>query len=226
MSHARTTTGYLLQYGAISQSAQTREWTKNSEEQLLATSSCQAPPRRGGDPRHISTHYTARIPSIVEPSHQEPQRLTLADTLHIRPLGKALTRGRSTQCFRAPPWFAVASATSLTPAPGYSPFDSSRPVLPLTRHGQATLPSANSRHNGVAERRAEAAGLLPATLAKAMPPTSRPLEPLVRGLASDLMFPACPIALLAACAPARDLARCGYRPGRVQSHLRCCGRRS
>jgi hypothetical protein len=33
--------------------------------------------------------------------------------------------------------------------------------------------------NGVAERRAEAAGRLPANLARAMPPTHRPLEPLV-----------------------------------------------
>ena len=65
MSHARNTSSSLLQYGAISRTAQTREWTKNSEEQLRATSSYQAPPRRGGDPCHISTHYTIRILSIV-----------------------------------------------------------------------------------------------------------------------------------------------------------------
>ena len=72
MWHARTTSRSLLQYGATSQSAQTHGWISNSEEQLRATSSRQAPPRRGGHPRHISPHYTARIPSIVEPSHQEP----------------------------------------------------------------------------------------------------------------------------------------------------------
>ena len=65
MSHARTTSRSLLQYGAISQSAQTREWLKNREEQLRAISSYQAPPRRRGDPRHLSTHYTVRIPVIV-----------------------------------------------------------------------------------------------------------------------------------------------------------------
>jgi len=39
-------------------------------------------------------------------------------------------------------------------------FKSSWPALLFTCHGQATLPSANSGHNGVAERRGEAAGLL------------------------------------------------------------------
>ena len=72
MWHAGTTLDYSLGFGAFSQSALTREWIKTCDEQLRASSSYQAPPSRGGDPRHISTHYTIRIPSMVKPSHKVP----------------------------------------------------------------------------------------------------------------------------------------------------------